>query len=167
MTSLPTTFRARTGRPSISLAGLAPLALTLLALAGCHARRGEDNGGVPGDSDSSHAFKDIAETETLHFLGTEPFWSGEVRGGTLTYSTPATPTGIKIAVNRFGGCNGLGLSGTLADKSFDMTVTPGNCSDGMSNRLFPYMVTLKLGEEVRPGCGWTDAKRFTERKAKG
>ena len=69
-------------------------------------------------------------------------------------------------MRRFAGRNGLGLSGTLGDKTFDMTVTPGNCSDGMSDRTFPFVVTLKLGEEVRNGCGWTDRQRYTEAKPK-
>ncbi len=142
------------------------LAVSVLLLAGCHARRGEDNGGVPGDGDSSKPFSEISATETLHVLGTEPFWSGEARGGTLSYSTPATPAGTEIKVNRFAGRNGLGLSGTLGDKTLDMTVTPGACSDGMSDRTFPFIVTLKLGEEVRQGCGWTDSQRFKD-KIKG
>jgi uncharacterized membrane protein len=150
-----------TSRPIASLAVLA-----LIAVAGCHARRGEDNGGVPGDVDSHKPFTQITQNETLHVLGTEPFWSGEVRGGTLNYTTPATPGGTKVAVARFGGRNGLGLSGKLADRTLDMTVTPGQCRDGMSDRRFPFTVTLKLGDEVREGCGWTDRQRFTEAKAK-
>lgn len=140
-------------------------ALSLLAaatLAGCHARRGEDNGGVPGDSDSPKPFSGISPRETLHFVGTEPFWGGSAREGTLTYTTPAKPDGTKLAVRRFAGRNGLGLSGTLDGQPFDMTVTPGTCSDGMSDRRFPFSVTLRIGSEVRQGCGWTDTKRFQE-----
>jgi len=151
--------------PSIARTFFVALVLTA-ALAGCHARRGEGNGGVPGDSESPKAFDAISEKETLHFLGTEPFWGGETRGGTLTYTTPSTPEGTRIAVKRFAGRNGLGISGALQDKSFDMTVTPATCSDGMSDRSFPFAVTLMIGGEVREGCGWTDSKRFKEAKAR-
>ncbi len=34
-----------------------------------------------------------------------------------------------------------------------MTVTPLACSDGMSDRSYPFTVTLKLGEDLRNGCG--------------
>jgi len=139
-------------------------ALALMAVTGCHVRRGEENGGVPGDSDSSHPFSEIAAGDTVHFAGTEPFWSGEVTGGSLNYITPEVPGGTRIEVSRFAGRNGLGLSGKLAERTFDMTVTPGHCSDGMSDRSFPFTVTLKLGEEVREGCGWTDRQRFSEKK---
>jgi uncharacterized membrane protein len=138
------------------------VASLLLALTGCGSHRGEGNGGVPGDADSHKPFAAITPQDTLHVLGTEPFWSGEARGGVLTYSTPARPDGTEIAIRRFGGRNGLGLSGTFEGKTLDLTVTPGTCSDGMSDRRFPYTVTLKIGEEVRQGCGWTDRKRFSQ-----
>jgi uncharacterized membrane protein len=133
-----------------------------LLITGCNPHRGEGNGGVPGDQDSHKPFAAIAATDTVHFAGTEPFWSGQARGTTLTYATPATPEGTEFAVRRFGGRNGLGLSGTFQDKTFDMTVTPGTCSDGMSDRRYPFTVTLKIGEEVRQGCGWTNRKGFTQ-----
>lgn len=139
--------------------------LASVLLAGCHSRRGEGNGGVPGDSDSHEPFSAISAQETLHFVGTEPFWGGTARGDTLTYSTPGDPAGTRIPVSRFAGRNGLGLSGTLDGKPFDMTVTPGRCRDGMSDRRFPFSVTLKLGGDVREGCGWTDSKRFDQADA--
>jgi uncharacterized membrane protein len=131
-----------------------------LVLTGCNPHRGEGMGGVPGDADSHKPFNAISPQETLHFVGTEPFWNGHARGTTLTYATPAEPSGTEIAVRRFGGRNGLGLSGTLEGKALDLTVTPGACSDGMSDRRFPFAVMLKIGEEVRQGCGWTDRKGF-------
>jgi len=138
------------------------LAGAMLMVSACHPHRGEGQGGVPGDSDSSRPFDQISSTDTLRFVGTEPFWGGEARGGSLNYTTPSKPEGTKIAVSRFGGRNGLALSGKLDDKTFDMTVTPGTCSDGMSDRRYPLSVTLRLGEEVREGCGWTDTRRFTK-----
>ena len=41
-----------------------------------------------------------------------------------------------------------------------MTVTPLSCSDGMSDRTYPFTVTLEIGEETRNGCGWTDRQPF-------
>lgn len=141
-------------------------ALAVLVLTGCHVSRGENNGGVPGDSQSPQTFQGISATETLHFAGTEPFWSGEARGTVLRYETPETPGGTSVGIRRFAGRNGLGLSGKLGAKDFDMTVTPAPCGDGMSTRRFPFVVTLKLGDEIRNGCGWTDRQRYTEANPK-
>jgi uncharacterized membrane protein len=140
------------------------LVCATLTLAGCHAGGHQGQSEVPGDSDSSRPFEGISEQETLHVVGTEPFWSGQAQGASLTYATPAKPEGTRITVRRFGGRNGLGLSGMLGDEALDMTVTPGTCSDGMSDRRFPFSVTLKIGSAVREGCGWTDSKPFTEAK---
>ena len=135
---------------------IAALALSAgLLLSACQT---QDTGGAPGaDADG---FNGIAKGDTIHFTGTEPFWGGDVRGSNLTYSTPENKEGTTITVKRFHGQGGLGLSGKLAGASFDMTVTPGTCSDGMSDRSYPYTVTLKIGSETRLGCAWTDAPPF-------
>lgn len=131
---------------------LAPAPL-LLALAGCQS--------PAGDEPSARPFDDIGAQETIRFTGTEPFWGGEARGDSLTYSTPEEPGGTTIAVRRFTGNSGLGLSGTLDGERFDMVVTRGSCSDGMSDRQYPFTVTLEIGEDARYGCAWTDTRPFT------
>ena len=98
--------------------------------------------------------------ETLRFTGNEPFWGGEVTGVTLTYTTPEDQDGTVIRVERFAGRGGLAFGGLLDGADFDMTVTPLACSDGMSDRTYPFTVTLKIGEETRNGCGWTERQPF-------
>lgn len=107
------------------------------------------------------AFAAIAPDEPIRFTGTEPFWGGIVTGGELVYSTPENQQGETIAVRRFAGNNGLGFSGVRGGAPFDMTITPGACSDGMSDRSYPFTVTLKLGEEQRNGCAWTERAPFS------
>ncbi len=106
---------------------------------------------MPGDSTSNEPFSAIAASEVLRFVGTEPFWGGELKADTLTFTSPGNPQGVDIAVKRFGGRNGMGLSGTFDGQAVDMTITPGACSDGMSDRQFPFTVMLKLGGETRQG----------------
>lgn len=106
-------------------------------------------------------FDGIAPGEVIHFTGTEPFWGGRVDGSALTYSTPDNIDGELISVERFAGNHGLGLSGRLGAAAFDMTVTPGKCSDGMSDRVYPMTVTLSIGGDIREGCGWTDKQPFS------
>lgn len=115
---------------------------------------GAENAKVP-------LFDGIGPEEVIRFTGTEPFWGGEAAGSELTYTTMEDPEGQVIAIQRFAGNHGLGLSGSLDDAAFDMTVTPGECSDGMSDRTYPLTVTLSLGGEIREGCGWTDRQPFT------
>lgn len=117
---------------------------------------------IAAGSGGQPAFGAIRADETIRFVGTEPFWGGTISGGEMIYSTPENQAGDKIAVRRFAGNNGLGFSGSLDGRAVDMTITPGSCSDGMSDRTFPFTATLKLGEEQRNGCAWTDRMTFSE-----
>lgn len=114
-----------------------------------------------GDAERSvESYDGIASDETIHFTGTEPFWGGDSAGGTLTYSTPENIEGSTISVERFAGNSGLSIAGKLEGASFDLVVTPGECSDGMSDRSYPFVATLRIGEETRFGCAWTERQPF-------
>lgn len=106
-------------------------------------------------------FDGIRADETISLVGTEPFWGGRLADGRLTYSTPENQAGESIAVARFAGNAGLGFSGALRGRPLDLAITPGRCSDGMSERSYPYTVTLKLGDEQRSGCAWTEREPFS------
>lgn len=111
---------------------------------------------VPGDTDDRRPFAEIAPGETVNFTGTEPFWGGKVTGASLTYSTPENIDGTAITVERFAGRGGVSYGGTYEGAPFDMMITPGQCSDGMSDRTYPYTVTLAVEVEQRRGCAWTE-----------
>lgn len=137
----------------VAIGRLAAAAIIVL-LAGCS--RGSDP--APGDVPR---FDGIAESERITALGTEPFWSAKLAGSTLTYSTPGNPDGTSIEVARFAGNGGLGFSGTLDGAPLLMAVTPGECSDGMSDRGYPFTVTLTIGEAQLDGCAYTEQQSFT------
>ena len=138
-----------------------PHAVTLAVLPLLAACSSGPDAALPGEADDNQPFAGIGATETVHMTGTEPFWSAEVSTAALTYTTPENPEGISGTVERFAGRGGYSISGTLNGRTVDITVTPADCSDGMSDRSFPFAVTMRLGEEVREGCGWTDANPFT------
>lgn len=149
----------------MNAARLLPAACALLLVA-CQ-QGGADGAASPSaatelpDADSTEAYDGIAEDETVRFTGTEPFWGGQVGRGALTYSTPENPDGTTIAVERFAGRGGLSFAGALEGADLEMTVTPLECSDGMSDRTYPFTVTLKIGDDLRNGCGWTERQPFT------
>ena len=41
-----------------------------------------------------------------------------------------------------------------------MTVTRLACSDGMSDRTYPFTVTLEIGDDKRNGCAWSERHPF-------
>ena len=94
------------------------------------------------------AFAGITPEETVKFVGTEPFWGGQVKGTALTYSHPDNPDGTDFAVSRFAGRGGVSWTGIYEGARFVLAVTPGECSDGMSDRTYPFVATLEVvGEQ--------------------
>lgn len=114
-----------------------------------------------GVDPKGETFAAIAPEEAIILTGTEPFWSVEIEGDQANYNNPDHPEGYDFAVSRFAGNNGLGFSGILAGAAVTVSITPGQCSDGMSDRSYPYVATIALGEETLRGCGYTDRQPFT------
>lgn len=134
----------------------APLAALLLAAACTPVAKEE---GI--DTETKQPFDKVAPEEVVTLLGTEPFWGLKIGGGEGTWTTPDNPKGTKVALTRFAGNNGLGFSGTLDGDTLTATLTPGDCTDGMSERRFPYVATIALGGRTLEGCGYTTDQPFT------
>ena len=132
-----------------------PIILLAGGLAACGA-----NGGDPKPGDVP-AFDAIGEGEIITAAGTEPFWSARIEGTTLTYSTPENIDGTRMTIDRFAGNGGLGISGELKGSPLQLAITPGECSDGMSDRIYPYTATLALEGENLLGCAYTDVQGFS------
>ncbi|MFN4021124.1 MAG: hypothetical protein ACK4IC_11480 [Erythrobacter sp.] len=130
-------------------------ALAVLLLSACSSARQD------GIDPKGQAFDAVAPDETVTLTGTEPFWAVTVAGERARYSNPDHPEGFDFTVSRFAGNNGLGFSGTLFEEPFTATLTPGDCSDGMSDRNYPFVATIALGGETLQGCGYTDRQPYT------
>jgi uncharacterized membrane protein len=91
-----------------------------------------------------------AAAQDLDAVGTEPFWSIQARPGSLLYQRAGETTGAFAADGPQPAVNG-GLTWTA--KEMKLEIAPGDCSDGMSDRTFPYAATATLaGGEVLKGC---------------
>lgn len=121
---------------------------------------------TPGEiSRDTQPFDDISATADITLLGTEPFWGIDItpdgEGFVARYSSPENLDGSQFAVSRFAGNNGIGFSGSLDGQAVQIALTPGQCSDGMSDRTYPYTATVALGDAVLYGCGHTSDQPFT------
>jgi len=132
-----------------------PLAAFALAAAACTPAK------TDGIDPEGRPFGAVAPQEAVTMLGTEPFWNLAVTGEEGVWTTPDNQPGTRFALKRFAGNGGLGFSGELGGKPFTATLTPGQCSDGMSDRRFPYVATIALGGETLTGCGYTDSQPYT------
>jgi uncharacterized membrane protein len=148
---------------TLSLAAFAPPILTLGLLAACTAPDvpAGETANVPGDAADGQPFNAIGDGEVIRFAGTEPFWGGDITGNALRWTTLDNTAGETITVTRFAGRGGLSFTGTLQGAPFDLAVTPATCSDGMSDRTYPYAVTVAWADQQLSGCGWTDRQGYT------
>ena len=86
-------------------------------------------------------------------IGTEPFWGARIEGRCVTYSTPEDQPGTRIWARFNPGPDGGVWVGTFQGKPFKLiTRLKADCSDGMSDRVYPQEVTLTVGGEERRGC---------------
>jgi len=92
--------------------------------------------------------------DKLKALGTEPFWSLAIDGGAIAYSTVDQPKPVVGRAVRSEEGSALNLAGTLAGRTATVRVVPATCSDGMSDRVYPYAVTVELGTETLRGCAF-------------
>lgn len=131
------------------------IALSAITLAACSPAQQD------GIDPAGKTFDAVAPDEAVTLIGTEPFWSLRVERGEGVWTTPEQQPGTRFALSRFAGNNGLGFTGTLEGRPFTATLTPGACSDGMSDRRFPFVATIAWGEQTLKGCGYTASSPFT------
>lgn len=88
----------------------------------------------------------------LRALGTEPFWSIEIDGNRIAYSTADQPEKRVAQLTRRSSPSGLVLDGALDGRRIEIAIMRGACSDGMSDREYPYRTSVRLGAALLKGC---------------
>lgn len=91
------------------------------------------------------------ERAVYRAIGTEPFWSLTIGGGRMVYEAPGHR---RIAIDMpqaqpfFSGRR-------YTSTAFMVEITPGPCSDGMSDRSYPDVVRITFPDRRAPlsGCG--------------
>ena len=135
-----------------------PVLVALAPLSACAQGDGIDSSGAVYDGVSPEA--------SIKALGTEPFWGLDIEPESAgqhaaRFTSPQDIDGSAFTLTRFAGNNGLGFSGELNGKAVHIAITPGDCSDGMSDRGYPFTVTVALDDAVLRGCAYTSEAPFT------
>lgn len=89
---------------------------------------------------------------TFTARGNEPFWSVQVEGDTLTYTTPELQPGKVLQAQRQAHAKGMTFSGQDAGSGFTLDIQTTPCEDTMSGEPFEYAATFKYGDELVTGC---------------
>jgi uncharacterized membrane protein len=113
---------------------------------------------APADAPPAAVLGGVDLNQPLRALGTEPFWGLDVSSEGLSWTgvdeTPLT------APNP-----GPGLAGTTANwrtrtadgQTLVLTLIATECSDGMSDRVYPLTAKVELGEREMIGCAASQA----------
>lgn len=89
-------------------------------------------------------------------LGTEPFWAIHVSDGRLRYMTPDDPQGQTLEYTREQTeRDEIAITALLGEQELVLSGRIAECSDGMSERIYPFSVTLRLGSQTMQGCART------------
>lgn len=97
-------------------------------------------------------------SQPVRALGTEPFWSLELTGTDMVYTSPEPgelrapqPTAVVQ------GTVAMFEAATADGQSMKVTLTATECSDGMSDRTYPLTAIVELGERTLTGCAASTA----------
>ncbi|GAA0870165.1 hypothetical protein GCM10009116_20010 [Brevundimonas basaltis] len=133
-----------------------PFALTAVlaafALAACSppAEAPERPGPAPGPAP---VLAGVDLTQPLRALGTEPFWAVEMTGSELVYSGVDRPEQrAPQGQPTMQGTMAVWEATTGAGNALKVTLTATDCSDGMSDRIYPLTAMVETGGELLMGC---------------
>lgn len=108
---------------------------------------------APAPTPAPAALGGVDLTQPVRALGTEPFWSVEITPQDLAYTAVNSPE--LRAANP-----GPTIQGTTAvyaaaapdGKAMVVTLIATECSDGMSDRVYPLTARVELGPQTLNGC---------------
>jgi uncharacterized membrane protein len=134
------------------------IACMALACAG-EARRPSDSASAVPDSTDPDVITEADTTgpepvdPSFRLIGTEPFWGLFIDSTGLRFTTPDDTAGQRFGFTRavLAGdslrWNSVGDAGEI-----EAVVVPATCSDGMSDKVWPYRARVVVGRTTYEGC---------------
>ena len=99
-----------------------------------------------------HAALALAESHELVAGGNEPFWSVEVDGDALVYSTPEQMPGIELEAQRSDLEDTALFTGEHVGTPFTLEIDTAPCQDSMSGWDHPFTASFSWGGQTMTGC---------------
>jgi uncharacterized membrane protein len=86
-------------------------------------------------------------------LGTEPFWALDIDSTGLRFRTPDDTVGTRwppVTPSVEG--DTIRWAGETEHAPVEVHIWPGRCSDGMSDRVWPYVAVVRVEGATYRGC---------------
>lgn len=90
---------------------------------------------------------------SFRLVGTEPFWALHIETSGMRFTTPEDTAGL-----RFGAARAVSVGDSLRWNSvgdrgvIEAVITRTPCSDGMSDKTWPYRARVEIGKTTYEGC---------------
>ena len=131
--------------------GMAIIVTVLTAGCGAEGSRQSADSSAPAVPLDSTTVAIMAEP--LRALGTEPFWALDVDIGGLRFITPDDTSGIRFApIEPTVVADTVVWSGQTDGMAIEVRVWMEKCSDGMSDREYPYASQVTIAGTTYRGC---------------
>ncbi|HEX8660276.1 MAG TPA: hypothetical protein VF686_00310 [Brevundimonas sp.] len=135
---------------------LTALAVSALVLSACS--QAEEPAPPPPAPEPAPVLAGVDLTRPVRALGTEPFWSVELTGTEMVYTTPEPPEQRAPQPRPVvQGTTAMFEGKTAAGTALSVTLVATECSDGMSDRTYPLTAIVKVGETSLNGCAASSA----------
>lgn len=85
-------------------------------------------------------------------VGTEPFWGIRVEGERLHFTTVEDQAGRHLTGTPEVRDDGVRYTGSDGATAFELDITRGQCSDGMSDTVYAFQATFRYGATRYGGC---------------
>lgn len=140
-----------------------PVLLTLPFLFACSGEGAALQASAPAEPPAPVVLAGVDLNQPVRALGTEPFWSVEITTDALTWSGVDRPE--VIAPNpgpQVQGTTALYDAEAADGTSLTVTLIATECSDGMSDRVYPLTARVEMGDETLTGCAQSAAVLASE-----
>ena len=139
---------------------IALAAVSVLILSACS--QGEEPAPPPETPGPAPVLAGVDLTKPVRALGTEPFWSVELNGTEMVYTTPEPPEQRAPQPEPvIQGTTATWETKTGAGVALSVTLVATECSDGMSDRTYPLTAMVRIGETSLNGCAASSAAIMT------
>ncbi|WP_421730024.1 COG3650 family protein [Brevundimonas sp.] len=100
--------------------------------------------------------------QPVRAVGTEPFWGVEISGENMIYTGIDQPDQRASAPDPvIQGTTAVYTAATQGGVVMVVTLIATECSDGMSDRVYPLTAKVEIGKDTRNGCAASEAFLMT------